>query len=789
MLMNQLLALPELLGSGHDRGMHEQGPFKVSLLVSTVLAVLALGAPSKATAGANEIEPSRSEFYEELSKVEELIEREKWSSVQSSILNLLRRHSGETYVIPHLSSLRRMFADAQFDETYERRPPQTVTYGNVLEYSPKNHAIKIRYERATLNEFREVSFDSVRGGFVHPIEFTGPWTVTIEGLPRIISDWRYAIEFGDVFERTVRSGLQVEFGSRAEGRKRYTKHQLFRVDGHKKEPIARAIPKSREDPDQPVVAKLIVSKDRIVARYDGKKVVSSRIEFSGTPRFTLVPTVGLERARLASVTLSGPTAGAWIESKIDAREAEDRDLFHERWQAPDAFSSWGTSEGQFTRSLTLDDLRKLPVFEPSFENEEQEAKYRDLLRSMGMGFRSAAKARHRIPDALKQGMPASATEILMFESLLANAVYESAFVWGTIMTPRPYLRREHTTLLCEVLSREERPDLALRMATKALPLYPGEPSLLYQQGLGLMRKGRIEDALWVARNALEDWPWETRLAALEHTCRKSIHGPAWPQRHEHRGEHFVVCTDISAPLAATVAQILDRAWRRCGTFFGQLEMPNPHRDEETVLYTPRVYVFGDRSSYERFTAHALMKPSRLPNVLYDPKSQIFAVLDTGNRKALADSLRRGAVHRYLHEAVHDSVPMWIREGTSEVFVSCWFSDTKFTPPPDIPAYLDYLANRKPLPDLAEFVTSTDEEYFANEEHYLRFSWLVVMVLGITTDDRVPPLIESLIAMASGEPNTDALVAFINPTSGRYTKKALNNFVTLKRAERRRKAKK
>lgn len=698
----------------------------------------------------------QQDFYDELLRIEGLVERKKWTAVRKDIVRLLKKHAEAPYVIPYLAELQASAAEAEFLKGYKPPKLEALVDGELLSYKESNHKIELRYETEESVDFVETAFNELHTGFLHPLQFSDKWSITIEGTPKFIHNWNYSIEYGGTLAHPDRLGVEVEFGSGVQGAPFNVNHRLYRWKTVLDRPeVTDAAPKPLKNLAEPITATITVSKGKVQVKYAGKEVFKSELDFPGRPRFALIARTKFPYPQVATVTLSGSTTGEWVRSLLDKERTKDQENFNAAWKTPAVFKKWRVEDEGHTPRLDLEELLAVGLYDLSLDVQDHRTLVAGIRESLRSGPEEAAESEEKIREAEKSGLPAPAIDVLMLEFMVAVGDYRGAYHRAQEMKPKDELSNEHAVLLSELASRFASASAQLEIVEEFLELHPGEPTLLLNKCRALMLLGRREDAQTAVRSALSEWPYDSSLAQMERSCRKSASGPAWSNRYTYEGEHFVVISDVSKPVARAAGGVLDQAWSQCEPFLGALKEVNSEPTDASPMPKPRVHVFGSRASYDHYLNQTTPVRPRIPNGIYDPATQISAVWNPGKRLGEEWALYRVALQRYLHEKVGHRVPMWIREGAAEVFASCLVSKSKLSTPPTIAEYMGELDSLESLPDIDRLVQSTDEEYLASEEPNLQISWLYFSLAGVTVSERVPLMIEALAAMARGDGNTFA----------------------------------
>lgn len=643
------------------------------------------------------------QFAGALTDVRRSLEVRSWKKADELIRRLLREHAGAEYVRPHLQGLREDLRRACFWQSVVEPKVKELIAGELLNYEPTNGMLRVRYTAARLGDFKTEGVSRV-----HPVRFTAPWTVEVEGTPAEVAAVAWLVLIDDQHHYAAR------FGRREVGDLVYTLHSLVDLQAGARGDRKTAEPPERKPSTKPVRARLDVDRREIRMLYDGKQVLA-------VPKAEGFGSFGLQRedgaAPIGKVSVSGRVEPGWINGLLDAAVAKQLAAFDARWQEPEEFQAWAATAGAVAEDVGLEQLaRQLTFLLPALEREQQAvAKVEALLGksraqtasllaeidtkgAASLSDRTAAYLRFRC--ALELRLP---TRALAAMADLEVAPEQKA----TLELVRGFLLREAGQL---------EPALECLQACAASAPAPATYEQLAEVQLLLARP---DDPHATVLRGLQKAPGSAMLHRLEARIVKAAKGPPWKRSALAQSTLFLVRSDGDAKLAKAALTVLDAAWRQCEAFFG----PLPAKPAAPSV----VYLFAGSSTYLTYVQHLADQTQESTTGVYHPHLHQIVAWNQPAFTDLRDTLRHECVHRYLHLQLGSRIPRWLNEGLAEVFVSAWDGEKVGKPRP-LPARLHPFRAMATLPALLDFVHDKEAAFVADAENNYALAWALVHFL-------------------------------------------------------------
>jgi tetratricopeptide (TPR) repeat protein len=174
----------------------------------------------------------------------------------------------------------------------------------------------------------------------------------------------------------------------------------------------------------------------------------------------------------------------------------------------------------------------------------------------------------------------------------------------------------------------------------------------------------------------------------------------------------------------------------------------------------RVYIFGDRRTFEQYSQAAIGRSDNLSGVFLSDRDGNH-VLIAGSSKGVDRVVFHEMTHYFLRNTVSSHVPLWFNEGLAEFYST--FSARKETVDVGMPIadHLAWLHNEKliPLKDLFAINHDSKEYNEGNRQGvFYAESWALVHYLMIGNPARRDQLGTYVGLIASGKPIDDAFQA-------------------------------
>jgi hypothetical protein len=667
-----------------------------------MLALALAGAPSSLPAQEpppTQVAPANAESFDaEFDQALSFTRRRMWKSAHAAWLELLRRHAGAVYVRPRLPEIRELVRKCAFWQVTREPEAKTCISGKLISYDATSGRICVQYSPDHLDDF-------AKNGelLVHPMHFSGSYTIELEGEPEPLS--RMTLLVGIEGDRSclVRVGIRTQDG------RLHKAHQLFALQGDEVEALAEGEVEERTS-KKPTTVQVSVRPRVVSFRYDGKQAMSAEWDSGAQGRLGI--STGQDFTKLVVTGIVDP---GWIDGLIDARVQQERTAFEAKWVVPEEFAAWPEAKPSETREEAIrrlfSDVTVLEKGTP-FQSE--------LIQRILEGRASGSSAAmvtvllelndEQLPQSARDLLlalcygdlkrPAQVVDRLESRAKLVPPDFATQFLHAEFLTQVE--RREDACAILEQLARQDRePQLVNEMLAELLLI-----------------AGRHDEARAVIERGVELVGPTSEFEALRVRLAKATVGPPWRTTMSQASPHFLVNTDVDTATAKLACRTLEDVWMDCQRLLGRLDRPA----------TPtRVFVFSGRSSYDDYIRGIAQDGLENTVGIYSRSVHQIVAWNQLSRAELVLALRHECVHRYLDLALGD-VPRWYDEGLAEYISACKSSDGAWRDDALNAGRLEELRHMTVLVDLRSFFRLNDYGFMRNANSNYAQAWAVVHFL-------------------------------------------------------------
>lgn len=587
--------------------------------------------PAKATIAA---EPSESDFVAGLEAVRELMEESRWKAARTKLLELLERHEGEDHVRFRLSAIREELQRCATRIAVPRPELETLVSGRLVSYVASTGAIHLRYAPEALDDFEH------HGDFlVHPISFTGPYTIEVRGR-----EYTRAPVFAVGLEGD--RSLQICFGSYEKNRlgEIYASALLLRSVGESTERLD-----SVEKPDvarvgKPYVLRVSVTNTHVSATFNGRRLLSAKrdrdpwgqIGFSGLPAFE-------------EIIVRGEAGTAWVRGLLDASTRDAERAFLAGYDVDNDLPPW--LRGQ---SAPEDPEGPREEILPWRVSGPQVARAEKLTSLLAAGEYSDTL--HEITSMDREDLPDDLQIYFAVSAYVGLRLWHKAIELNEGLLERNPdflpVRALHASLLGAIGSRAD----AIREYERVLAA--DDQRVECYRGLAELRllNGELPAARAVLLSARKAGVRSSQLERIEATIAKAARGPNWDRVYEIETEHYRIVSDIDRKTCVEAGDELEAAYRRYEIELGPTNRPVGHRS--------RVFLFAGEAGYDSYIEGLFDTSMQSTAGMYSYSLKQLLIWNLPARAGMMETVRHEAVHQYLDEAGYDP-PTWFNEGLAE----------------------------------------------------------------------------------------------------------------------------
>lgn len=636
-------------------------------------------------------------FADGLTKVRTQMERRQWDKAYDALGALLAANEGAAHAHVEADSIREDMKRIVFWRGRAEPEPASLVAGELKKY--KDGKLEVTYQGRDLRDW-----DVRDNYYAFPARFDGPYTVTIK-LRNHPSQNPVTMVLGATEDPYVRVTCGLQLKDRNDG------YYPAAVDLMSSGRVVENLDDNDEHQlgsSMAVELKLDVTSGKITLAHTGKKVLDAKrpkMEYGVFAFFGVPP----DEIAGAEIRIAGEVQPSWMQNKMDAALASEREKFDASYQEAAHLPAWllaGPAAAPAaeapaaglkpTASASPDSPALRPYPGSNLKGAERDAYRAAVERLQELEQESGAAGQFAHLDEL-EAQSALPPVLLAFLRLRvaedagqpAEALRHAEAVLA-LDAAHLVTRRAQARALAH-LGRH--PD-AQKIWDAAVADFPGDEELVDEYVWYLLDRNQIPRASDVVQAATAANPaLRTSMDSLRKRLAMAEKGPAFAKTFEYVSDHYVVRSDISKEICYEAGQLLEKAYTSYSVHLRKVEGLERSRF--------RVYIFSGEASYHRYTDEAFGGRMESTAGVYSP---LVKQLLIWNLPDAADRLRttvHEGFHQYL-DAVTRTAPVWFNEGLAEYYELAETKDGKFQTGQINRDHLDLLKEEGVVP-LLDFV--------------------------------------------------------------------------------------
>lgn len=694
-----------------------------SVLVSGCLAVglspvqdaLPTERPTEKPTGESTEQPSAEAFEIAAAEIGARFQAQDWAGVQAGLETLFTVHERSPRTFAARPQLEEYAHWAAFWMEHELPTVGEIVSGDLRRYDPQTGKIEVHYTEQDLEDFHkreEQEFYFEHAGavgegdmFRHPLQFGGPYTVTLRGrkypslydddVPRLLVNWSVD-SYTMVYPGFPKPGGPVEqkwLPARIAHVARGAEFEI--LDEHR----------SPTKAGKPYTFKVQVQKTKIVAFFNGKKILTAKKVDDG---YGVVGFTGVED--LEEFVLEGRAEPAWLQSAVDAE-------IHERWEA---FAAETDVEALLPEWLSIEERDWKIVHDlHDFPDELSETKaswFQKLLQRLADSGPQAAEK-----FLAKRGENTPQTLVSYARAILHDyrGEYEEGLqrIEEVLAAGPDFLsgRRLYVDLCAGASALEE-----AKIEAETLALSDPEDSFAHSRLVLIALLGQdLKQAASAVLTGAQAGAYDGRLDQINRTLVRASHGPSWRETYVYASEHYLVRSDIDRATCEQAAERLEKGLARFQVAFQEVEL----RSERFP-----VFLFSGEEGYQDYVQDVI--GTRVENTagLYHPLIKQLLIWNLPGREEMYQTVRHEGFHQYL-DAIAGDTPTWFNEGLAEYWEQADFTRMRSRQAPVRDDHLKTLLGRRTkLTPLSEFVYQRSGAFRAESQLHYAQAWALVHFL-------------------------------------------------------------
>ncbi len=680
------------------------------------LRTLALSVLFSAALIAQAKERNEAEFDTELARVHELMRQSKWSDAKTGLLAIVESHANKVYVQAQCDALAADLETCAFFAVAKAPTMQDLVHGKILAWDARTGRIKVSFttdwsdwvplgaegeEAAAGTTVKKTR--STGELVVHPLVFAGPYTVTMSGKTHPAGDRSLQVWFD--IDPSGSGWFQAGFGADFGGS--YIKAFIAQSKGEGGPVSQVESHKNLPKPGTPYKAVLKVTENAIETMRDNKVVVKTDRSGAEFGR------VGIEFGMSDEVVLDGKVEPSCFQGQIDEALARQREQFVKTFDAKKALPKWVFERPQIVRTQP-----KSRSWLPGLGNQIAKDLEQLVVQVLEGKFAEAEAALPKLHSLSASPLTRSFLQALLH--VRRDRPDAALAITQKLLVEAP----EETTvrlLHAQVLEDVGRSDESLQLLQAAVAADPG-----YDEGHSLlcttlMRRGRLDDARRVVRDAKTKHGLWQEMGPLETMLAMSTRGPNWSRRFTSRSAHYEVITDIDAKVAFEACRVLEQSYVN---LMAQLTWIK----EDRSLPRFRVYLFSGEEGYQAYNKAILGGTQPHTAGIYSPVLKQLLIWNVPRREDMVRTVRHEGFHQFL-DRLMERPPSWLNEGFAEFWETAQYQQGKLV---GGQVRKDHIAtlirSRNALPKLRDFVHGGYDDFYANAQQRYAQAWALVHFL-------------------------------------------------------------
>ncbi|RKY21026.1 MAG: hypothetical protein DRQ55_05830 [Planctomycetota bacterium] len=716
---------------------------------------------------------SRVALHAGLTDAGQRIEAGDLAQARADILALVRTHETSDELLLQLHRVKELLKRCAFRASHELPEATDLIAGNLMSYNRRSGKIKVSYKRnpeadpdaddgsgndvklllqllGLSNEVGGDDFTWAGGAPMHPIVFSGPYTVEIKGvMPEkddskgvFYSNPQMVINAGDEGIYTVSFGYPR------------TSQGWFRRASIRHTAISDS-DLLDEDKDTPLKlgkrysVKVVVNKKNITASANGRTFLKCKKQGDNYGQFGFRGCPGIQE-----LILSGMANTAWVEGLEDNWWQQSWDAFDELYDPMDELPP-----SLVARFGEVRDHKDSPLADHPGTPLASHLKHFSTLSKMldEREYEKLVRYVESIPvDSV--GAPWQRWMLAVGESglghredalSLCDMVLEShpGFVSGQLMR-------------ANLLGAGGDDDLALSALRVVLDGGAGDARVHAAFANRLTGSGRFVEARQAMSDAIAAGVHPAELERTAFMLTRARHGPEWPSAFEFHSRNYNVRTDLSDKLATEVGKQLELSLAMYNRIFGR-----PSNNGDSELYP--VYLFSGQGGYMAYAGDLFGSAPANTAGVYSPVLGQLLIWNLPDHEQMLATVRHEGFHQFLDRLVPDP-PTWFNEGTAEYVETAQLKRGSMTPGEPLLRSVALLSDADTdWAPLSELVRMTRGEFYSNARVHYPEAWALVHYLqhsGRTQSRLFDAYLAALMDGADADMAADMVFADVDMTA-------------------------
>ncbi len=640
-------------------------------------------------------------FEKDLKKVRVQSGRGNWKAAHKKLSALLVTHANAAYVMDRRSELLEEIKRCAFYGKNPAPPYQSLISGKIVKYDKRTGAIKLRYTRKTLHDFKRMGRN--KDILAHPAVFSGQHTITLKGN---------SYPFGDTLHimacDSSEGAFSVVFGNPQDG-DTYYPMSINHLKGDRRVKLAsKQISPVRTG--KKFVCKVKVGTSTIQAYY-GKGLALKAKRPKAADGSVLIFDFPF-----TEIMLEGKVEPAWLQGLVD-KELELKLKKFEKTYSPKQFAPSWLLAAPTEVAASESDNRIYP-------GKVRRRSLPFLNKAMGM-FNTGKYVEliEKLKASEDRDAPKAARAMLMSYAYLELGKTEEALKHCDVALELDPEFWRLIALRANILTKTSRWDEAFACLQEGIDENP-QAGLYENLLVKLLIHGDVTRADEVFADAKKVGVSSVQLTKLATTLRIARRGPSWPRKFEHKSTHYHIVSDIDKKTCVDAAKVLEQAFVTYQSHLGWL------KDKSSKRF--RVFLFSGEAGYKRYLEKIAGKINMHTAGLYTGLLKQLLIWNLPNRDAMMRTVRHEGFHQFL-DAMLDDAPVWLNEGTAEYYETSRRKRGTFDGGQIRPLHLAMLRKRsRSMKSARDLIWITRAEYYSDPGLHYAQAWAMVHFLRKST---------------------------------------------------------
>lgn len=575
-----------------------------------------------------------------LENARELMNKGKWKKAKETLVDFLAEAGAEDALVVRWPFFADGLKACTFWSNYEV-PDSDEVVPQLLSWKERTGDLKLRYKRGEAGDFLEIEQEDGESVYLHPMRFTGPYSIEFRGrslqaAPVVYIDW-----FWGSIKNLTSTSYAVVFGEQT---------SIWEFSGNGASQVDSA-PASLSF-ERPYSFEVKVASNSVTASYNGKRLLKIKRPKGDYGQFGLVDLDAFEEVQVV-----GEVEPAWITGLVEAEVAAAFARFEEGY---DPVGEASTA----LRERIKGEAKEAADFGLACPGDQPEGDETVL---------SAAKVyvdEEEFTDGLKwaKTLGSDGASEVVRDWILANfQLYagDAEEAYATLervaeADPEFYEGRLYRTWMSRT---QEGQDDSLLEHEKLILDFPDHVEPYEALALFHLYEGRAEEAAEVLQVAVQNGVPMSVLHDVGITLLRERQGPAWPDVETYASKNYRVFSNAGKRTCVKVATELDETLRSYEREMGRVQ------DKDVPKFA--VYFFAAEAGYQSYCKDLLGAPAESTLGLFHPALKQLLVWDSSDPGSTMRTVRHEGFHQYFDRLVGDS-PVWLNEGMAEYYEQARF---------------------------------------------------------------------------------------------------------------------